>query len=38
MHLVEIGKLEKLWENNLLKWNEITMWILYRVVDVSQWM
>ena len=25
MHLVEIGKLEKLWENNLLKWNEITM-------------
>ena len=38
MHLVEIGKLEELWENNLLKWNEITMWILYWVVDVSQWM
>ena len=36
MHPVTIAKLEKLPENNLLKY-ELTMWILYRVVGVIQW-
>ena len=35
MHSVTIAKLEKLRENNLLKWNELTMSILYRVFGVS---